>query len=92
MPPWPPVALDKDGIPQELIDRELEVGKDQARQEGKPEDLVEKIAMGKLNKYYKESTLINQEFIKDSKKTVGQMLQAADKELKVVEFKRLSLV
>ena len=87
-----PVAIDKDGIPQDLIDRELEVGKDQAREEGKPEELIEKIAMGKLNKFYKESTLINQEFIKDSKKTVGQMLQAADKELKVISFKRLSLV
>ncbi len=86
-----PVAIDKEGVSQDTIDRELEIGKDQARQEGKPEELVEKIAMGKLNKFFKESTLINQEFIKESKKTVGQMMQAADKELKVVDFKRLSL-
>ena len=87
-----PVALDKDGVPQKVIDSEIEIGKDQARQEGKPEELLEKIAMGKLNKFYKESTLINQEFIKDSKKTVGQMLQAADNDLTVVDFRRLSLV
>ena len=87
-----PVALDKDQVPQDVIDRELEIGKDQARQEGKPEELLEKIAAGKLNKFFKESTLINQEFIKDNKKSVGQMLKAADNELTVVEFKRLSLV
>ncbi len=87
-----PVALDRDQVPQDVIERELEIGKDQARQEGKPEELLEKIATGKLNKFFKESTLINQEFIKDSKKTVGQMLKAADNELTVVEFKRLSLV
>ncbi len=87
-----PVSLDKDSVPQNVIDKEIEIGKDQARQEGKPEELLEKIAMGKLNKFFKESTLINQEFIKDNKKTVGQMLKAADNELTVVEFKRLSLV
>ena len=87
-----PVALDKDQVPQDVIDRELEIGKDQARQEGKPEELLEKIAAGKLNKFFKESTLINQEFIKDNKKSVGQMLKAADNELTVVDFKRLSLV
>ncbi len=87
-----PVSLDKDSVPQDVIDKEIEIGKDQARQEGKPEELLEKIAMGKLNKFFKESTLINQEFIKDNKKTVGQMLRAADNELTVVEFKRLSLV
>ncbi len=87
-----PVSLDKDSVPQEVVDKEIEIGKDQARQEGKPEELLEKIAMGKLNKFFKESTLINQEFIKDNKKTVGQMLKAADNELTVVEFKRLSLV
>ncbi len=87
-----PVSLDKDSVPQDVIDKEIEIGKDQARQEGKPEELLEKIATGKLNKFFKESTLINQEFIKDNKKTVGQMLKAADNELTVVEFKRLSLV
>ena len=86
-----PVSIDKDNVSQEIIDREIEIGKDQARQEGKPEELLEKIALGKLNKFYKESTLLNQDFIKDSKKSVKQMIAEADKDLKVVEFKRLAL-
>jgi len=76
-----PVAIDKDDVDPVIVEKEIEIGKDQARQEGKPEELLEKIAMGKLNKFFKESTLINQQFIKDSKKSVGQMLQAADKGL-----------
>ncbi|MDR4988059.1 MAG: translation elongation factor Ts [Bacteroidales bacterium] len=86
-----PVAISKDDVDPSVIEKEIEIGKEQARQEGKPEELLEKIAMGKLNKFFKESTLINQEFIKDSKKTVGQMLQAADKDLTVVAFRRVSL-
>ncbi len=87
-----PVSVDKEDVAPEIIEKEIEIGKEQARQEGKAEELLEKIALGKLNKFFKESTLINQDFIKDSKKTVGQMLQAADKDLKVVAFERLSLV
>lgn len=87
-----PVALDKDDVPQEIIEKELEIGKDQARKEGKPEEMVEKIAQGKLNKFYKESTLLNQEYIGDSKMTVRQYLESVDKELKIVTFKRFSLV
>ena len=87
-----PVALSKDDVDPAIIDKEIEIGKEQARQEGKPEQLLEKIAMGKLNKFFKESTLLSQDFIKDSKKTVSQMLQAADKDLTVVDFRRLSLV
>ncbi len=87
-----PVAIDRDDVDPSVVEKEIEIGKEQARAEGKPEELLEKIATGKLNKFFKESTLINQEFIKDSKKTVGQMIQAADKNLKVVAFKRLSLV
>ncbi len=86
-----PVSIDKDDIPEHLIEQEKEIGREQARQEGKPEDLVEKIAMGKLNKFYKESTLLNQEFIKESKKTVRQYLQEYDKSLTVSSFKRYSL-
>ncbi len=86
-----PVALDKDDVPQSVIDHEIEIGKDQARQEGKPEAILEKIAIGKLNKFFKESTLLNQTFIKDSKQTVGQYLKATDKELTVTAFKRLAL-
>lgn len=86
-----PVALDKDGISEEIIQKEIEIGKDQARQEGKPEELLEKIAMGKLNKFYKENTLLNQEFVKEGKKTVKQYLQESDKDLTVTGFKRFTL-
>jgi elongation factor Ts len=86
-----PVAVDKGDVDQKTIDREIEIGKEQARQEGKPEDMLEKIALGKLNKFYKERTLLNQEFVRDTKKTVGQYLIEADKELKVIYFKRFML-
>ncbi|MBE0647532.1 MAG: elongation factor Ts [Bacteroidales bacterium] len=86
-----PVSIDKDDVDQRIIDSEIEIGKEQARQEGKAEELLEKIALGKLNKFFKENTLINQEFIKDTKKTVGQHLSEHDKDLKVVAFKRLQL-
>lgn len=86
-----PVAIDKDDVPAETVAREIEIGKDQARQEGKPEAMLEKIAMGKLNRFYKESTLLNQSFIKDAKKSVADYLKEADKELTVVSFKRLAL-
>ncbi|MBN1197958.1 MAG: elongation factor Ts [Bacteroidales bacterium] len=86
-----PVSLDKDDVDPKIIESEIEIGKEQARQEGKPEELLEKIAQGKLNKFFKENTLLNQEFIKDSKKTVGQYIAEHDKELKVVSFKRLQL-
>ena len=86
-----PVAVDKDNVTQEVIDRELEIGKDQARQEGKPEEMVEKIAQGKLQKFFKEMTLLNQDFIRDSKKTVRQYIADNDKDLTVTGFKRLQL-
>lgn len=87
-----PVAIDRDNVDPSIIEKEIEIGKEQAREEGKPEELLERIATGKLNKFFKENTLINQDFIKDTKKSVGQIIQAADKNLKVVDFKRLSLV
>jgi elongation factor Ts len=86
-----PIALDKDSVSQEVIDRELEIGKDQARQEGKPEAILEKIAQGKLNKFFKENTLLNQDFIKDTKISVSQYLKNADQDLTVIDFKRLAL-
>ena len=86
-----PMAIDKDQIPKEVIDKEIEIGKEQARMEGKPENILEKIALGKLNKFYKENTLLNQEFIKDKKKTIKQYLQETDKNLTVISFKRFSL-
>ena len=86
-----PVALDKDGVDASVIERELEIAKDQIRAEGKPEEMVEKIAAGKLNKFYKDSTLLNQEFVKDSSKTVAQFLGTVDKGLTVTAFKRVAL-
>jgi len=86
-----PVAVDKADVSTETLEREIEIGKEQARQEGKPEDMLEKIAMGKLNKFYKESTLLNQEFIKDNKKTVAQYLNESEKGLTVSSFKRIAL-
>ena len=86
-----PVAVDKNQVPRNIIDKEIEIGKDQARREGKPEEILEKIAVGKLNKFYKEKTLLNQEFIKDNKKTIQQYLQENDKELTVTGFIRYGL-
>jgi elongation factor Ts len=86
-----PVALDKDGVDATTIERELEIAKDQIRAEGKPEDMVEKIAAGKLNKFYKDSTLLNQEFVKDPSKNVAQFLSTVDKGLTVTAFKRVAL-
>jgi elongation factor Ts len=86
-----PVAVDKDDVDTRMLERELDIAREQVRQEGKPEEMVEKIAQGKLNKFYKESTLLNQEYIKDSKKTIRQFLAEADKELKVTGFKRIAL-
>ena len=86
-----PVAVDKDGVDQSIIDKEIEIGKEQARQEGKPEQIIEKIAMGKLNKFFKENTLLNQQFVKDSKETVASFLKKFDKELTVTDFKHVTL-
>lgn len=86
-----PVALNEDEVPQEVIDREIEVGKDQAIQEGKPADMAEKIAMGRLKKYFKESTLLNQQFIKDNKKSIAQYLKEFDDTLTVTGFRRIAL-
>ena len=86
-----PVAVDKENVSQEVIDREIEIGKDQARQEGKPEEMLEKIGQGKLTKFFKEMTLLNQDFVKDTKKTVRQYIAENDKEMVVTGFKRLQL-
>lgn len=86
-----PVAIDKDGVDATTIQRELEIAKEQIRAEGKPEEMVEKIAAGKLNKFYKDSTLLNQEFVKDPSKNVAQFLGTVDKGLTVTAFKRVAL-
>ena len=86
-----PIAVDKDNVSKEVIDKEIEIGKDQAIQEGKPADLAEKISIGRLNKFFKENTLLNQQFIKDNKQTVRDYLKNTDKDLTVTNFKRYSL-
>lgn len=86
-----PVAVDKDNVSQNVINQELEIGREQARRDGKPEDMLDKIAQGKLAKFYKESTLLNQDFVKDNKMTIKQYLQSAAKDLTVTSFKRYSL-
>ena len=87
-----PVALDKEDVDPTTVEREIEIGKDQARQEGKPEEMLEKIALGKLNKFYKESTLLNQDFVRDNKFSVRDYITKHDKDLKVTTFKRCWLV
>ncbi|MCG8410972.1 MAG: translation elongation factor Ts [Bacteroidales bacterium] len=86
-----PVAVNQEQVPQDVIEKELEIGKNQALAEGKPENLVDKIAQGKLNKFFKENTLLNQAFIKENKMSVQQYLQQEDKDLTVTEFKRYSI-
>ena len=81
-----PIALNKDGIDQATIDREIEVGKDLAIQEGKPADMAEKIAMGRLNKFFKENTLMSQAFVRDNKQTVEQFLGVTESGLTVIDF------
>ena len=86
-----PVAVDESGVSKDIIEKEIEIGKELARQEGKPEEMVEKIALGKLNKFMKENTLLPQAFVKDSKITVAEYLKSVDKELTVQDFKHVKL-
>jgi elongation factor Ts len=86
-----PIALDKDEVDSVTVEREIEVGKEQARAEGKPEAMLEKIAQGKLQKFYKDNTLLNQEFVKDSSLTIRQLLEKTAKGLTVKSFKRVAI-
>jgi elongation factor Ts len=86
-----PVAVDKDFVSDAVIAQEIEIGKEQARREGKPEEMLEKIAQGKLGKFFKENTLLNQDFVKDNKMTIKQYLHSFNKDLSVTEFKRFTL-
>jgi elongation factor Ts len=86
-----PVALDKDDVSQDIINKEIEIGKEIARNEGKPEDMLEKIAVGKLNKFFKENTLLNQIFVKDGKISVAEYLKSKNPELTAIGFKHVKL-
>jgi elongation factor Ts len=86
-----PVAVDKDGVDTAIVEQELKIGREQAIAEGKPEHIINKIAEGKLNKFYKEKTLLNQAFVKDNSMTVGKYLDSVNKGLTVETFKRVSV-
>ena len=86
-----PVALNEDGVDQSIIDKEIEIAKDQLRQEGKPEAMLDKISQGKIKRFFKDNTLVNQDFIKDSKQSVAQYVKSVDSNLEVTGFKRVAL-
>lgn len=86
-----PVAVDKDDVSQDIIAKEIEIGMEIARNEGKPENMLEKIAQGKLQKFFKDSTLLNQAFVKDNQMTIRDYLNSVDKEVKVTGFRHLYL-
>jgi len=86
-----PIAVDKEDIPKDIIDREMEIAKEQARNENRPDNLLEKIAMGKLNKFYQETTLLNQQFIREHKMTVRDYIKQNDTDLQILKFVRYSL-
>jgi len=86
-----PVAVDEKSVDKSVIEKELEIAKAQILAEGKPENMVEKIAAGKLQKFFKESTLLHQAFVKDSSKTVAQYLDSVSKGLTVAEFRRITI-
>ena len=86
-----PVAVDKDGVDPAIVEKEIEIGKEQARQEGKPENIIEKIAMGKLNKFFSENTLLSQKFVKDNSLSISKYLDGVSSGLTVSDFKRISI-
>ncbi len=86
-----PIAIDKNDLSEDVINKELDVARELARREGKPEDLIEKIAQGRLNKFYQESTLLNQEYIMENDKNVNDYIKSIDPEIKVTKFYRFAL-
>ena len=86
-----PVSVSRDDVPEKIVAKELEIGKEKAREEGKPEAMLDKIAQGRLGKFFKESTLLEQAFVKDNKQSIKQYLQAANKDLTASAFKRYTL-
>lgn len=87
-----PIALDKGDVDQSIVDKEIEIGMEIARKEGKPEQMLEKIAQGKLNKYFKENTLLNQAYVKGAgKESVAEYLRTINPDLTVTSFKHIKL-
>ena len=86
-----PVSVSKDDVDPKIVEKEIEIGKELARNEGKPEDMLEKIALGRLNKFFQENTLLSQKYVKNNDQTVQQYLQSLEKDLTVTGFKHVSL-
>ena len=86
-----PISIDEKGVPQHVIDEELKIARDKAREAGKPENILDRIAEGSLQKYYKENTLMHQAFIKDNKLTIADYLKQGSKTLQVTDFRRVNL-
>jgi elongation factor Ts len=87
-----PIALNEEGVDAATVEKEIEIAKDQLRQEGKPEAMLDNIAKGKLKRFFKDNTLVNQAYIKDSKQSVADYVKSVDAGLSVTGFKRLALV
>ena len=86
-----PIALDENNVNAQIIEKEIEIAKDQLRAEGKPEEMLDKIAQGKLKRFFKDNTLVHQSFIKDNKMSVSQYLSGFESDLKITSFKRVSI-
>lgn len=86
-----PITITAEELPEELKEKEMQIARDKAREEGKPEHILDRIAEGSLQKFFKDSTLMQQEYVKDTKLSIEQFLKQSDKELKVTAFKRVSL-
>lgn len=86
-----PVALNEEGVDQSVVEKEIEIAKDQLRQEGKPEEMLDNIAKGKIKRYFKDNTLVNQVYIKDNKMSIAEYVKSVDSNLQVVAFERVAL-
>ena len=86
-----PIALNEDGVDASVIEKEIEIAKDQLRQEGKPEAMLDNIAKGKIKRFFKDNTLVNQDYIKDNKQSVAQYVKSVNADLTITNFKRLAL-
>ena len=86
-----PISVSRNEVPQHIVDQELDIAREKARQEGKKEEMLDKIAQGRLNKFYKESCLLEQEYIMDPQFTIEKYLKSVDPELTVTAFKRINL-
>ena len=87
-----PIALNEDSVSKEVIEKEIEIAKEQLRAEGKPEAMLDNIAKGKLKKFFKDNTLVKQAYIKDNKSSAENYIQSENNECVITDFKRVALV